>query len=98
MSDRSVKQIVQDVHSSITTLGNEISSHSSVMGLLSSGSVIRNVPIQSQDIVVNNNLVSLKTSLVEKVAHHLADDDPGKAIFRQCLDSQTGWTGLLFMD
>ena len=88
MSDRSVKQIVQDVHSSITTLGNEISSHSSVMGLLSSGSVIRNVPIQSQDIVVNNNLVSLKTSLVEKVAHHLADDDPGKAIFRQCLDSQ----------
>ena len=91
MSDRSVKQIVQDVHSSISSLGNEISLYSSVMGLLSSTSVIRNVPLQSQDVTVNNNLGSLKATLIAKVTHHLGDDDPGRAsaeIFRQCLDSQ----------
>merc|ERR1711965_63623 len=88
MSDRSVKQILQDVHSSISSLGNELSLHSTVMGLLSSTSVIRNAPLQSQDVTVNNNLGSLKDSLIAKVSHHLSENDPATEIFRQCLDSQ----------
>ena len=96
MSDRSVKQILNDVQQSISSLGTELSTYSTVMGLLSSGSVIRNAPIQSQEAIVQANLGSLKTALVDKVAHHLSANnpqDPRIEHFRQCLDSRNAVLG-----
>ena len=91
MSDRTASAILSDVSQSLSGLGNTISSHTTVMGLLSSAEVIRSTPIRSQNGTVDANVVSIKQNLVVTVTTLQYNNDPNdlqNGYFGRCLE---GW-------
>ena len=84
MAAKTPSQLLQELSQSLSTLGSDISAHSSVMGLLASASVIRNAPIRSSNQKVESSVASLKSELVTTVTNRLCDNnanDPNLGYF-----------------